>query len=73
MLFRSPAPGKYIAGPFIFVIGHTFNFLIGGLGTFVHSCRLIYLEFFGKFYEGGGKVFTPLKINTKFVKVNTEG
>ena len=68
-----PAPGKYIAGPFIFVIGHTFNFLIGGLGTFVHSCRLIYLEFFGKFYEGGGKVFTPLKINTKFVKVNTEG
>lgn len=68
-----PAPGKYIAGPIIFVLGHTFNFLIGGLGTFVHSCRLIYLEFFGKFYEGGGKVFKPLKINTKFVKVNTEG
>lgn len=68
-----PAPGKYIAGPIIFLLGHTFNFLIGGLGTFVHSCRLIYLEFFGKFYEGGGKVFKPLKINTKFVKVNTEG
>lgn len=62
----------YIFGPIIFVAGHTFNFLIGALGTFVHTCRLQYLEFFGKFYEGGGKAFEPLKINTKFIKVNTE-
>jgi V/A-type H+-transporting ATPase subunit I len=67
-----PSPAKIIAGPLIFIAGHTFNFLIGGLGTFVHASRLIYLEFFGKFYEGGGKVFKPLKINTKFIKVNIE-
>ncbi|SKA90772.1 V/A-type H+-transporting ATPase subunit I [Caloramator quimbayensis] len=61
-----------IFGPIIFVAGHTFNFLIGALGTFVHTCRLQYLEFFGKFYEGGGRAFNPLKINTKFIRVNTE-
>lgn len=62
-------PAVYIAGPLIFVFGHTFNFLIGLLGTFVHTCRLQYLEFFGKFYEGGGIPYTPLKINTKFINV----
>lgn len=61
-----------VFGAVIFVFGHTFNFLIGMLGTFVHTCRLIYLEFFGKFYEGGGNPFSPLKIKTKFIKVNTE-
>lgn len=65
-------PAAFIFGPLIFVAGHTFNFLIGALGTFVHTCRLQYLEFFGKFYEGGGKAFEPLKINTKFIKINSE-
>ncbi|WDU84556.1 V-type ATPase 116kDa subunit family protein [Caloramator sp. Dgby_cultured_2] len=59
----------YIFGPLIFIAGHTFNFLIGILGTYVHTSRLQYLEFFGKFYEGGGKAFEPLKIKTKFIKV----
>lgn len=62
-------PVLFIVGPLIFAFGHTFNFLIGLLGTFVHTCRLQYLEFFGKFYEGGGKPYTPLKINTKFINV----
>lgn len=61
-----------VFGPIVFLAGHTFNFLIGALGTFVHTCRLQYLEFFGKFYEGGGRAFEPLKINTKFIKVKTE-
>lgn len=62
----------FIFGPIIFIAGHTFNFLIGALGTFVHTCRLQYLEFFGKFYQGGGKAFKPLKITTKFIKVKQE-
>lgn len=61
-----------IFGILIFIGGHTFNFLIGLLGTFVHTCRLEYLEFFGKFYEGGGKAFEPLKLRTKFIRVNTQ-
>lgn len=64
--------GALIFGPIIFVVGHTFNFLVGGLGTFVHTCRLQYLEFFGKFFEGGGIEFKPLKYNTKFIKLDME-
>ena len=56
-------------GPIIFLAGHTFNFLIGVLGAYVHTSRLQYLEFFGKFYEGGGRAFQPLKIKTRFIKL----
>ena len=41
----------------VFLIGHTFNLAINLLGAYVHTCRLQYVEFFGKFYEGGGKTF----------------
>jgi|LSQX01.3.fsa_nt_gb V/A-type H+-transporting ATPase subunit I len=52
-----------------FVAGHLFNILINALGAYVHSSRLQYVEFFGKFYEAGGKAFKPLKINTKYVEI----
>jgi V/A-type H+-transporting ATPase subunit I len=42
------------------VIGHVFNFAISVLGAFVHSMRLIYVEFFGRFYEVGSRPFQPL-------------
>jgi len=44
----------------IVVFGHMFNFLISILGGFVHSARLIFVEFFTKFYEGGAQPFAPL-------------
>lgn len=53
----------------IFVIGHTINILINALGAYVHTNRLEYVEFFGKFYNGGGKEFTPFKENTKYFTV----
>jgi len=37
-----------------------FNFFISVLGAFVHSARLVFLEFFGRFYEIGGCRFQPL-------------
>ncbi|MBQ2141322.1 MAG: hypothetical protein II433_09545 [Acidaminococcaceae bacterium] len=37
--------------------------------SFVHSSRLQYIEFFGKFYEAGGKAFVPLAIRTKYMNV----
>ena len=40
--------------------GHCGNFLISILGGFVHSARLIFVEFFTKFYEGSAKPFAPL-------------
>ena len=48
------------------LLGHTFNFVMNGLGSFIHSLRLHYVEFFGQFYEGGGKKFSPFKAKREF-------
>ncbi len=68
--------GGGIAGAILFIvvflIGHTFNIGINLLGAYVHTCRLQYVEFFGKFYEGGGKAFHPFKENTKYVDIKEE-
>jgi V/A-type H+/Na+-transporting ATPase subunit I len=65
--------GKGIIGPLVFVIillfGHAINFAINILGAYVHTNRLQYVEFFGKFYEGGGRAFNPFSMKTKFYKV----
>lgn len=50
----------------IFAVGHVFNIAISTLGAYVHNCRLQYIEFYGKFYEGGGHVFAPYGTNTKY-------
>lgn len=52
----------------VFFIGHTMNILINALGAYVHTNRLTYVEFFGKFYEGGGRRFAPFAVNTKYFK-----
>ncbi len=59
-----------IFGIAIFVVGHVFNLFINALGAYVHTCRLQYLEYFGKFYEGGGTSFEPLKYNSKYFKIS---
>ena len=68
--------GKSIGGVIlfivVFVIGHVFNMAINLLGAYVHTCRLQYVEFFGKFYEGGGKPFEPFKLKTKYVDLKEE-
>jgi V/A-type H+-transporting ATPase subunit I len=62
-----------IVGPLIFTIivlfGHTLNFAISILGAYVHTNRLQYVEFFGKFYGGGGRSFNPFNMKTKYYKV----
>ena len=50
------------------VIGHALNIGISLIGCYVHDCRLQYVEFFGKFYEGGGRPFTPLTAHTKYFR-----
>jgi V/A-type H+-transporting ATPase subunit I len=68
--------GLPILGPIFFIIivigGHIFNIAINVLGAYVHTTRLQYVEFFGKFYDGGGRRFQPLKINTKYFKFKEE-
>lgn len=53
----------------IFLIGHGLNFALNLLGCFVHDLRLQCLEFFGKFYEDGGRPFAPLGVKPKYVNV----
>ena len=53
----------------VIIGGHIFSILINILGSFVHPLRLQYVEFFGKFYTGGGEPFTPLTLSQEFVNV----
>ena len=53
----------------IFIFGHTLNIAINVLGAYVHTCRLQYVEFFGKFYMDGGEPFEPMGQKTKYIRV----
>ncbi|MBL7106442.1 MAG: V-type ATP synthase subunit I [Phycisphaerae bacterium] len=59
----------YILGALLFVSGHLFNIAMSVLSSFVHSLRLQFVEFFPKFFVGGGKEFEPLKKNYKHIMV----
>ena len=56
----------------VFLVGHGFNLAINLLGAYVHTCRLQYVEFFGKFYEGGGRMFEPFRRNTKYADIKED-
>lgn len=56
----------------IFVVGNLISFGMNALGAYVHTIRLQYVEFFAKFYEGGGKPFEPFAAQTKYVRINGE-
>lgn len=68
--------GKSVIGVIIFIIvfliGHVFNMAINLLGAYVHTCRLQYVEFYGKFYDGGGKEFEPFHLKTKYMDIKEE-
>ena len=63
---KGVTPVSFAAFLLIFLIGHALNFGLNLLGCFVHDLRLQCLEFFGKFYQDGGKPFQPLSIRTKY-------
>lgn len=56
----------------IFLFGHAINLGISALGAYVHTNRLQYVEFFSKFYEGGGKAFTPFSVQTRHFRFKEE-
>lgn len=53
----------------IYIIGHTFNVAINALGAYVHNSRLQFVEYFGKFYTGGGELFSPLGSQMKYYSI----
>jgi V/A-type H+-transporting ATPase subunit I len=54
----------------IFIGGHIFNLAISFLGGFVHSMRLQFVEFFGKFFVLGGKPFEPFELENKYTELS---
>ena len=53
----------------LLIIMHLVNLGLSALGAGVHSLRLQYVEFFNRFYEGGGHEFSPFKMKRKYTKV----
>jgi V/A-type H+-transporting ATPase subunit I len=62
-------PVGFLALAILLAGGHLFNLLISGLGSYVHTSRLQYIEYFGKFFDGGGKAFRPFAVDTTYVQV----
>ena len=56
----------------VFIVGHSMNMAINILGAYVHTNRLQFVEFFGKFYNGGGRPLEPFTQDTKYVEVKEE-
>jgi V/A-type H+-transporting ATPase subunit I len=55
----------------ILIGGHLFNLAINALGAFVHTLRLQYVEFFPKFFSGGGRKFTPFSRETTYTLIGS--
>ncbi|NLM35533.1 MAG: V-type ATP synthase subunit I [Clostridiales bacterium] len=67
-----PGWAIFVIGPIFFVFFHLFNIFLSMLGAYVHTCRLQYVEYFGKFYEGGGRSFSPFKIKNNYFQINRD-
>ncbi|WP_163191713.1 V-type ATP synthase subunit I [Clostridium thermarum] len=61
-----------ILGPILFILFHIFNIFLSLLGAYVHTCRLQYVEYFSKFYEGGGRAFSPFKMINNYVQIKRD-
>lgn len=68
--------GKGLIGiliiPLILLAGHGLNIFMGLLSSFVHPTRLIFLEFFGRFYENGGRKFSPFRFKSEKIVIKNQ-
>lgn len=67
-----PPLGRFTIGIVIFIFLHAINIFLSLLSGYVHGARLMFVEFFGKFYQGGGRAFNPLKVTNKYVVITKE-
>lgn len=65
-----PTAARYSVGILLLVALHALNIFLSMLGAYVHAARLQYVEFFGKFYEGGGRPFQTFKTAEKYINVD---
>ena len=64
-----PVPLRFTAGILMIIALQLFNMFLSLLSAYVHSMRLVFVEFFGKFYEGGGQAFKPIRTLQEFVSL----
>ncbi|MBO0450907.1 V-type ATP synthase subunit I [Candidatus Enterococcus murrayae] len=67
-----PPIARFSVGILLMLALHGLNIFLSLLSAYVHGARLQYVEFFGKFYEGGGRAFRPLKSEEKYVNIEQE-
>jgi V/A-type H+/Na+-transporting ATPase subunit I len=68
-----PGPiGVFVLGPLLFVIFQTVNLLLSLLSGYVHTLRLTYVEYFSKFYDGGGRPFEPFEAKNKYINLKRD-
>ncbi|MBF8808415.1 MAG: V-type ATP synthase subunit I [Enterococcus lacertideformus] len=65
-----PTAARFSVGIILIIALHALNMFLTLLSAYVHGARLQYVEFFGKFYSGGGRTFKPLKTVEKYVNIN---
>ena len=70
LAWKIPILGVVI-GILVLIVGHIGNLFLSSLSAFVHTLRLQYVEFFPKFFAGGGKKFSPFAREWKYTKVET--
>jgi V/A-type H+-transporting ATPase subunit I len=57
-----------IGAVIVFLIGHTVNLVLGIIAPGLHALRLHYVEFFQKFYKGGGRIYDPFGYTRKYTE-----
>jgi len=67
-----PLPVRFTLGIVLAVVLHALNIFLSALSAYVHGIRLEFIEFFGKFYTGGGKKFEPFKAAEKNVIISDD-
>lgn len=64
-----PPMARFTVGIILIIALHALNLFLSLLSAYVHGARLQYVEFFGKFYTGGGRAFKPLKTEEKYMNI----
>jgi V/A-type H+/Na+-transporting ATPase subunit I len=68
MLLGQTIPG-YILFLIVALAGHTVNFALSALSAYIHTSRLHFVEFFGQFYQGGGRLFKPQRLTARYIEI----